>query len=242
MKIRCYLPSSEWEKRPVSVSGPEAHHLVNVLRVSPGMEVTCFDGRGREALARVQQVGKKGILLELQGDKAIVPLAYQVDLGIAVPGHGILDQIVNQSTQMGVARIIPLSTSRVVVKMTPSEFAKKQNRLDKIIIEAGKQSGVSLLPSVAPLTSWPECLRLFGNYDVVLIGAVEGPHEDIKELLSERKIRRVLLLIGPEGDFTLEEVAQAVQAGAHRISLGKTVLRCDTAVVAALSLISFFLR
>ena len=242
MRIRCYIPPDRWIGQILSVSGREAHHLIHVLRVSPGMSVTCFDGNGNEATAVVRQVTRREVFLELKSQKSIPSVKCPITFGISVPGHGKLDEIINHLTQLGVAAIIPLSTARGLVKISAAEFGRKQNRLSKIIVEAGKQCGVSRLPVLKPLTPWDRLLPSFKEYDLVLIATVEGPYENPAALLSVRDCGSILLLIGPEGDFTPEEIHQAVQAGAHRISLGPTILRCETAAIAAVSVISFLLR
>ena len=236
------MPSQRWGGEKISISGREAHHLIHVLRLTPGMALTCFDGAGNEAGALVKRIGRDEILLELKDQRVVPPPAFPVTLGVAVPGHGKLDEIVNQAAQLGAAKIIPLLTSRTLLKKMPAaQSQRKKNRLEQIIVEAGKQSGVSRLPVLDPFTPWADLLSSFKDYGLVLIAAVEGPHESLTAVLSKKSPCSVLLLIGPEGDFAPGEVQQALKAGAHRISLGPTVLRCETAVVSALSVVSYLL-
>ncbi|MBI3332732.1 MAG: 16S rRNA (uracil(1498)-N(3))-methyltransferase [Candidatus Omnitrophica bacterium] len=241
-RIRCYLPKGGWDRSPVRIAGREAHHLLHVLRVTPGFKVTCFDGEGNEAEGVVAEVTRRDLLLRLKGKGRASVSGWQITLGVAIPQGGKLDQIVNEATQLGVSRIIPLSTARGVVKVSAEALGRKLAHWTRIAVEAGKQSGVSRLPAIDPVTSWSGLIRSISGYDLALIAAIEGPHEEIRALLSRGSARTILLLIGPEGDFTPEEIRQAVQAGAHRVSLGETVLRCETAAVAAVSILSFLLR
>ncbi len=226
----------------VQINGREAHHLAHVLRVSPGLKVTCFDGQGSHAEAVVRSVSRKGVSLELGQRQTLPPPPWQVSLAVAIPKKGKLDQIVDQATQLGVARLIPLLTGRGVVRSRLEEWPRKEPRLKQIIVEAGKQAGVDRLAVLDPVTSWDRFLRLAEGYGRILIATIGGPHEKLSELLSDPAAKDLLLMIGPEGDWTPGEIEQAVGVGAHRISLGPTVLRCETAVVCGLSVVTHFLR
>lgn len=236
MTRRCYLDPREWDKKRIQITGREAHHLAHVLRVRPQTEVTCFDGQGQEADGVVTRVTRHEVILDLKEKRQVHAPAWRLSLGVAIPRRSKLDQIIDQAAQLGVHEILPLLTSRGVVKGNV-----KRDRLLQIAIEAAKQSGVSRLPILHPATPWWEGVRSFGSYDGVLMATVEGPHEDLGELLSDSRLKNLLILIGPEGDFTPAEIQEAVQAGAHRISLGPTVLRVETAAVAAVSGVRFFL-
>ncbi|MBI3615586.1 MAG: 16S rRNA (uracil(1498)-N(3))-methyltransferase [Candidatus Omnitrophica bacterium] len=258
--IRCYLPSEAWDQPSVRIDGPQAHHLLHVLRVKSGSVLVCFDGQGHEAAATVQEVSRKDLRIKLGERSALPSPPWTITLAVGIPKKGKFDQIVNEATQLGVDRIVPLLTARGVVKV-PDRSAVSSNRSHdseltsgavssnrsharwvQISIEAGKQSGVGRLPAIQPATSWETMMGSIGSYDAALIATLQGPHESFGSLLSGRTPHRVLLLIGPEGDFTEEEIRQALRAGAHRISLGAGVLRCETAAVAAVSVVSFLLR
>lgn len=242
MKIRCYLAPQEWDLPTARVSGPQAHHLIRVLRVKAGNRLVCFDGKGTEAQATVQQVSQKDLLVHL-GDRVSSPARpWTITLGVGIPKKGRFDQIVDQSTQLGVDRIIPLATARGVVRIPTGKVDRTHARWVQISIEAGKQCGVSRLPVIQPVTPWRTMRTSLHEYDLALIGTLQGPYQGLSSLLSDRNAGKVLLLIGPEGDFTEEEIQQALQAGAHRFGLGSTVLRSETAALAAVSLISFLLR
>lgn len=225
----------------MTVSGEEARHLARVLRVQPGDAVTLFDGKGREADARVRGVKAGEVLLEAGPTRTIPAPPWTLALAVAVPGNVKLDDIVNQATQLGAGRIIPLVTERTLVRASPERWRTKQGRLARIAVEAAKQSGAARIPAIDPLTRWSDLLPDFPTHDLVLMATVEGPHEPLAPLLRPGA-QKILLLVGPEGDFTPQEIRQAAQAGARRFSLGPAILRCETAVVVALSSVSFLLR
>jgi len=244
VRVRCYLPPELWADSTIRVSGNQAHHLIHVLRVSPGMTVTCFDGQGMEAVAVVEGVNRREVSLHLNERRHLPDRLWRVALGMAIPRHGKLDEVIDQATQLGVGEVAPLLTRRGVVKLSAADGEKKRSRWAQIAIEAGKQSGGTRLPRIQPVALWKDFVRSWAgaDYDLILIAAVEGPHQPLSPLVSEGTARNVLVLIGPEGDFTPEEIREAIEAGAHRISLGPNVLRCETAAVIAIGLVSFLLQ
>lgn len=241
MKVRCYIPPEEWGDL-CEIKGDQAHHFLRVLRVRPTQKVTCFDGLGNESTGLITRVSKHSLFLKLNASptRPKEP-AGAVSLGIALPRGGKLEEIINQVTQLGVREVIPVATARAVVRLEASQFEKKRKRLSQITVEAAKQSGVNLLPAICPMISWEALLHRFQDYDLILLAAIEGPHENLSKLLLEESPKRVLVLVGPEGDFTPEEISGALQKGARRISLSAHVLRCETAAVVAVGMICFLL-
>ena len=241
MKIRSYLPPELWSQETVHLAGAEAHHLIRVLRVAKGEELVCFDGEGHEARAVVSDITRHKISLALKEKKQTPLRAYQLTLAAAVPGNVKFDQIVDQATQLEVSRIIPVLTERTIVTIPEKGRVKKQSRWNKIARAAGKQSGVSRLPVVEPVCAWKDLMRVLPQYPVALIATTDGPYEKISSVLQQVDQGKIIILIGPEGDFTIPEIEQAVHAGAHRLSLGPSIMRCETAVVVAVGLVSSFL-
>ena len=242
MGLRCFLPPEVWHGSEIRLSGREAHHLSRVLRIHVGDSVTCFDGEGTEAEAVIAQTTSREVILQLgQQRKTLLP-AWDISLGIAVPGQGKLEEIINQATQLGVSRIIPLATQRTVAQFTLEHFSRKLIHLRQVAIEVLKQCGGSRIPGLQSITPWRELLATLSGYDLVLMATVEGPHEGLRDLVVNRRPKHLLVLVGPEGDFSSEEIQQAVQAGAHQVSLGPSVLRCETAAAAVVSIVSFLLR
>ncbi len=248
--VRSFLPPESWPAgSEIKLSGREAHHLSRVLRVRPGDSILCFDGQGRQMEAVVRDIGPGRLLLEAGPVQQIPPAPWAVHLGAAIPGQGKLEEIVGSATQLGVSAILPLQTERTVVRFTADRFKKKLERLRQVSIETAKQCGIGLLPEIRPVTPWSKLLASFPEYDRVLLAAVEGPHESWRTAVSQPVRRtegtsyplKILLLIGPEGDFSPEEIQQASGAGARPVTLGPLVLRCETAVVAALSILNFLL-
>ena len=195
----------------------------------------------------VEEVRGSRLLLEVGKPQPVPRPPVQIALGFSLPAGGkMAETIVQQAVQMGVCRIIPLMTARCVVRLSAGKVSARQERLRRVAAEALKQSGTAWFPEIEPVTSWEKIVPRFKQFSPALIAATEGPYEPLDALfppsLPKESPREVLLLIGPEGDFTPEEVLQAVQGGAHRLSLGPSILRCETACVAAVSIVSFLLR
>lgn len=240
--IRCYIPPDQWGEGDFVLSGREAHHLARVLRVRSGEKILCFDGTGREADAIVQKIAGDRLHLQVGPARRLPPDPFSLALAFSIPGQGKADEIVAQATQMGIAKILPMVTARSVVRGRQERLLRKQDRFLQIAVESAKQCGIPRIPQIEPVQPWDRLPGSFPLYDTVLLASLEGPWNPLPDLLKAPSIRTVLVLIGPEGDFTPEETEGAVRAGARRFSLGPTVLRCETACVSSLSVISFLLR
>ena len=244
--VRCFIPPEDWPAgSEVRISGREAHHLSRVLRVRPGEKVLLFDGQGRQMEAAVREAGSGKLFLDAGPLQQISPPPWSVHLGIAIPGQGKLEEIVSFATQLGVSEILPLETERTVVRFTADRFKRKSEHLRQVAVETAKQCGIGLLPEIRAVTPWSPLVASFPEYHRIVLAAVEGPHEDWKKALSDLPVSssvKILLLVGPEGDFSPEEIQQASGAGARLVSLGPLVLRCETAVVASLTTLFFILR
>jgi 16S rRNA (uracil1498-N3)-methyltransferase len=239
--IRCYLEPSLWQKKEVWISGQEAHHLGCVLRVRPGESVVCLDGLGRWAHAEVRSVGKKALLLTLGKPHRFPPPAVEITLGVGIPGQGKLEEVVSVATQLGAAQVVALLTARSIVRFSSDRFERKKAHLHRVAIEALKQSGSGWLPIITPPCPWKAFLDQFPQFDRILMALPHGPHDRWSVALSG-SLRKILILIGPEGDWTEEEVREAKSRGAFQVGLGPSILRTETACTAALAVAQYLMR
>lgn len=212
------------------LTGSEARHLSRVLRLGVGDEITLFDGTGGEARARIDGVDENGVSLRvLERTAAGGSPAVSLTLATAVPKGDRFDWLVEKATELGVARLIPLTTARSVVHPGGS----KLDRLRRRIVEASKQCGRSRLMELTEPMSWPDCVaREFAGAAVL----VADPSGEPVSLVRSDRPAGVLAAIGPEGGFTPEELEAAQGHGARLVSLGPTVLRIETAAVAVAAL------
>jgi 16S rRNA (uracil1498-N3)-methyltransferase len=224
----------------VTIGAEEARHAYVVLRLRAGEPVIVLDGNGRyyEGLIRSLSMNKGEIVLEkvISAPEDIPELS----LACALPKHSKFDEIVDAATQYGVREIIPLRTQRTIVTIAPEQEQLKRNRWQKIAVAAAKQCGCAYLPLLRPVQDFFTALTVAPTYDLALIAALHRDAVPIKEVISERKSpKTVIVFIGPEGDFSPAEVAAAQQQGCRVISLGQRVLRCATAVNMILSVVNY---
>ncbi|MBU1727106.1 MAG: RNA methyltransferase, partial [Candidatus Omnitrophica bacterium] len=168
--------------------------------------------------------------------KSRAPAKIRLTIACALPKKAKFDDIVDKLTQLGVDGIIPLNTKRVIVKIDKKKEVVRLERWRKIAMSAAKQSQRASVPVVGHLKSIEEVLKE-GDYDLKLIPHLSGKRRSLKEAIEKASPKNILILIGPEGDFTDEEVALAVKYGCVPVSLGELVLRVDTAAIAVASFV-----
>lgn len=222
---RFYLP--EIGPGPaLCVSGDEAHHLARVLRLGVGDCVTLFDGTGEEVEARIDRVAPHEVSLQIVSRHlAGRAAARYVTLAAAAPKGERLAWLVEKATELGIDRLVLLTTSRSIVH--PGEG--KLEKLRKTIIESSKQCGRSRLMTLAEPVEWPEFVAREFSEAQVLIGDPSGEAISMASFAGDKPL---ILAVGPEGGFTAEELALARQHGARLGSLGPQVLRVETAALA----------
>ena len=241
---RIYLPSIEINKNILILSdSPQLHHLKDVLRIHAKEQVTFFDGKSNEYLAELQEISENGAIFTIKGTrKAANAPKYKLTIACAIPKNSKIEDIIDKLTQLGVYKIIPLKTKRVIVKLDTN---KKENRLKRwrqVAINASQQSQRNTLPIIGPLMGFDELMRQSSEFELKMIPTLEGERKNLRELLPKTKpeTKNILVLIGPEGDFTPEEILSAKKAGFIPVSLGKLVLRVETAAVAVASFIKLY--
>jgi len=226
MPHRFYLPELS-ETGIATLEGLEAHHLIHVLRAKAGEAVELFNGSGLVATAEIMVVRKRDAELRILDARRDPAPSRQVILGTAVPKGDRFDWLIEKATELGVARLIPLVTSRSIVDPRDS----KLDKLRQTVIAACKQSGRNHLMEVSPVTAWSDfCQREFPNHSSFIAHPHPGASTISVSLVVDHS--RIVFAVGPEGGFTDDEVALAVKCGATPISLGPHILRIETAGLA----------
>jgi 16S rRNA (uracil1498-N3)-methyltransferase len=221
-------------QQPV-LSAEEAHHALHVLRLKAGDTLNVFDGRGHEAQARVAETAKDSVRLTILQHSNTPSLPCRITLAQAIPKKS-MDLIVQKATELGVASIVPLVSERSVVKL--DEDSKRIKRWREIALDACKQCGNNWLPEIQPPQKARDFLSSPGKFDLKLIASLQPDSKLLKAILGEAaKPSSILILIGPEGDFTPAELGLAKSAGCLPLSLGPLVLRADTAAIYTLSIL-----
>jgi len=226
---RFYAPDCNTED-VVVLSRAEAHHLRDVRRLAVGDRVTLFDGAGLECEAEVRSSSREGIELFVV-ERRRMQRSPNVRVAIALPpvkGRRT-DWAVQKCAELGVETMIPIVCTRSVVRNKGPSIVQRWHR---IAVEAAKQSGATTLLQIEPLCAFSELERQVGRFDAGFIATREAPAAPLRERLScIRGAASVLGVIGPEGGFTEKELVRADALGLRRVSLGKTILRTETAAV-----------
>jgi len=223
-----YFVESPISGSRVVLSGPEAHHLIHVMRAKRGTAVVLFDGSGAEFAAEVRQVGRREVALAvLRRDEVDRELPLEVTLAVAMPKGDRQRWLVEKAVELGVSRVVPLRTARSVAE--PGKHAV--DRLRRIVIEASKQCGRNRLMQVAQPRHWPDFVAETSDVPLRLLAHPTG-RDGLADLLRQAgEPDRVLAAVGPEGGFTEEEVSLAMTAGWRSIDLGPRILRVETAAI-----------
>lgn len=245
---RFHLPPERCRGSTLALLDEEAHHAARVLRVQSGERVTVLDGAGGEFLCEVGDVTKREVALRVVERKVHLAPPCQITLLVAIPKGKIIESIIEKATELGTHRIMPLLTERVTTQLDKESAAEKGAKWQRVAVEAIKQCGAAWLPKVEPPVALKEFLASGERFDLALVGALQGEARHPRELLCEFGVQRgarprsVGIWIGPEGDFTPEELAAIQNAGAKPITLGPLVLRVETAAIYCLSFLNYELR
>jgi 16S rRNA (uracil1498-N3)-methyltransferase len=211
--------------RAILTDAAQLHHIRDVLRLKVDDEVVVSDGAGHDFKGVIAEINKKQVELRLTPLKTRRGKRARLTIACAVPKGGRLDDIIDYLTQLGVTRIIPTRTDRVVVALDEAKAAARLQRWQKIARSAAQQCQRSDIPDVSPVTDFKDVIAKSGDFDLKLIPHLSGERKLIKDVLAKRSIKNIIVLIGPEGDFTPEEVELALHNGFIPVSLGDTVLR-----------------
>ncbi|MBU1125564.1 MAG: 16S rRNA (uracil(1498)-N(3))-methyltransferase [Candidatus Omnitrophica bacterium] len=219
----------------------DIHHLKDVLRLRKGSSILLSDGENSEYTAWIKNMASSEVFLSIQKRQAY-PCAcnYLLTVACAIPKQSRFDDIVDKLTQLGVARIIPLETQRSVVRIDKKKKMLRQQRWQRIALSAAQQSRRADIPVVAPVMKIEEVLSEGTAYALKIIAALCEKRRTLKEIISPCTHRNILILIGPEGDFTEKEIAGAEAKGCIPVSVGANVLRVDTAAIAVASFIAIY--
>jgi 16S rRNA (uracil1498-N3)-methyltransferase len=213
------------------LEGTEVHHLVHVMRAKVGDRVSVFDGSGAEFEAEVESIGKSAAELAVLSRSDISRESMSpLTLAVALPKGERQQWMIEKLVELGTAGIVPLSTKRGVAQPTDSALA----RLRRAVVEASKQCGRNRLLEIQPARDWIGFATSCDTGATRLIADIRGAcaREIWPKRFATASSSKVIAAVGPEGGFTEEEIATAVQAGWKTVTLGPRTLRVDTAAIA----------
>jgi len=245
---RFYLPPAQCHGPSLTLSKQETHHALHVLRLQQGDRAVVLDGAGYEYLCEARALNRETGELRVVQKNHIPPLPYQLTLVQAVPKGKMMETIIQKASELGASRVVPLLSERVVSHLDEEAAADKAGKWQLTAIEAIKQCGSAWLPQIeAPLS--PKAFLARGEkFELPLIASLQADSRHPRELFRTfhgehgRMPKSVCVWVGPEGDFTPAEISAAKSAGALPITLGRLVLRSETAAIYCLSVLSYELQ
>ena len=229
----------------VIITGSDVNHMKNVLRMHPGEEILVSSGSGEDYRCRIERLTSQAVeaaILCKEEDTTELPGRLVLYQGL--PKSDKMEWIIQKAVELGAYRIVPVETKRTVVKLDAKKEESKRRRWQAVSESAAKQSGRRIIPEISPVTGFAQALKEAGKMDMALIPFEhqEGMKETKEILQKIQPGMTVGIFIGPEGGFEEEEITAAREMGAVPITLGRRILRTETAGMAVLSVLMFQLE
>ena len=224
--------------KSIDITGEDVNHIKNVLRLKVNDEIIISDGRGRDYRCQISVMDHEKVVADiLDVCDNFAELETGITLFQGFPKADKMEWIIQKTVELGVTRIVPVMTKRTVVKLDAKKADAKRKRWNAVSESAAKQSKRSLIPEVAPLMTYKEAVKEVAGYDMVLLPyeSADGIRKTRELLASVKPGTDIAVFIGPEGGFEDEEVELARENGAEIVTLGKRILRTETAGLCMLS-------
>ena len=242
---RFFVEPSQIGEKEIVITGPDVNHIRNVLRMRAGEELLAADGQGSEYRCILRELQDSEIRAEIcRKLSGSAELPSRITLFQGLPKSDKMDLIIQKCVELGVFRIVPVTTKRTVVKLDAKKEESRRKRWTAVSESAAKQSGRGIIPEISGVRGFKEAVEEAGELDVCLI-----PYEKAENMARTREIlsgisagASIGVFIGPEGGFEEEEVREAMEAGARPITLGRRILRTETAGMAVLAMLGYLLE
>ena len=240
-----FVTPEQVKEENIWIEGSDVNHIKNVLRMKVGEELQISDGNNKKYLCEIASMSADSVCVSIKEELVSdTELPSKLYLFQGLPKSDKMELIVQKAVELGVYEIIPVATKRAVVKLDDKKAAKKVERWNSISEGGAKQSGRDVIPEVKQVMSYKEAMQYAKELDVVLIPyeLAEGMDETRQVIEAIRPGQSVGIFIGPEGGFETAEVEYALEQGAKAITLGKRILRTETAGLTTLSILMYHLE
>lgn len=220
----------------------ESRHALKVLRLKTGDTVELLDGKGKSFQGFVVGEEAGRLKVQINANSAAVHRSHSIPAALAcsVIKPDAMDWMIQKACELGAADIFPVLSERSIVKLAQDKWASRTARWQRIAEEACKQCGLTIVPRLSELQKLKDLLVSKHGYQKVLIPTLAVKGRPLSVVLKAASSKSILVMIGPEGDFTPKEVEDAVKQGAEPVSLGPLVMRSETAALYTLSAIRFY--
>lgn len=235
---RFFVASEQMQSDEVMLTGENAKHA-KVLRLKCGEQVLLCDGDGIECICAVAQIGDDITLQVEERRTSEAEAAVRVSVYVAFPKADKLEHVVQKATELGAYEIVAFPSARCISKPDDKSLAKKVERWQKIAASAAEQSGRGRIPRVLTLSNYKTALERAAQADKALLFYENERATTLRMALEKKPYKTVSILTGPEGGLEEAEVKQAMDAGLQICTLGKRILRCETAPLCALSAVMY---
>ena len=235
---RFFVNPSDLAADTVILEGDNARHA-KVLRLREGEEVCLSDGNGEECVCRVESVGERYILSVLGRRPSESEPVAKVSIYMAMPKADKLEHVIQKATELGAYEIVTFPSARCISRPDDKSLRGKLERWQKIAVSAAEQSGRGRIPRVVYVNSYKEALQRGAAADKAILFYENEHATTLQMALTDATLGTVSLLTGPEGGLEEKEVAEAREAGFAVCTLGRRILRCETAPLCALSVVMY---
>ncbi|MDD5428047.1 MAG: 16S rRNA (uracil(1498)-N(3))-methyltransferase [Candidatus Omnitrophica bacterium] len=237
---RFFVPAEAVKGNIITIGGVEAHHIIDVMRLRISDKVVTFDGTGKEYTGVIKNISRGSLTVEIISTRVVQGKeTFRIALLQALPKKEKMDYIVEKATELGAGSINPVITERTIPDWTEAKMVSRSERWRKIAKEAAKQCGRADIPEVLPVESFADSIGRFADFDLKLIAILNEEAVPVKDAIKGSGSGKVVIAIGPEGDFSPNEAKIAKESGFKPISLGPRVLKSDTAGLALLSILNY---
>ncbi len=237
---RFFVPKECVKGNLIHIGGKESHHITDVMRLKALDKVVTFDGTGKEYSGFIREVKNKSVTIEIVEVKSPAGKdRARITLIQAIPKKDKMDYIVEKSTELGVSSIIPVVTGRTIPDWDEDKKSAIVERWNKIAREASKQCGRSDIPEISQIKDFSAIAADASGYDLALIAALDDRAVKLRDMLKPLTGGKVVIAIGPEGDFTPDEIKSARDGGFKLVNLGPRVLKSDTAGLFVLAILNY---
>ena len=239
---RFFVTAESLHEKHVILTGSQAHQICDVLRMKSGDKIIVLDNTGYEYTVVLSKVGRQEVPGQVvDRKKCEAEPKTRITLYQSLLARDKFELVLQKCTEVGVVRFVPVVTQRCIVRLADTVTVKKMSRWQSIITEAAEQSGRGRIPQIEDAVNFSDAVAGLDRFDCRLIGSLEANEPGLREIIRTGNTEpiEIALFIGPEGGFSKEEITLARSKGAVSFSLGKRVLRTETAAVVASALILY---